>query len=696
MRLLQVLAVLLLISVAASAQSTSPSTTPKPPKLEHFSPSIADPSAEPCDDFYKYACGRWIAANPIPPDQVAWGTAGPLQIWNETTLLKTLEKASADDPSRNAVDKKIGDYYYSCMDEKSIDTNTAAWIKPEVARIAAIKNKGELAAAIAHLHMTIPGAAQGDDNATPAAFMGFGGSAYLHRPPRHVAFIDQGGMGLPGRSFYLDQDDHAKQIRAKYQKHVQNMLVLGGEKEDQAAADAAVVLAMETDMAKAAMDPISRRDPKNINNKMSLAQVKALTPLFQWDTYLKLVQAPHSSPHYIVTSPEFFKNAETMLQQHPLEHWKTYLRWWMLHGSANVLSAAFVNENFDFYAKTLAGAKQLQPRWRRCVRNTDGNLGEALGQAYVAQAFPPGSKARVLKLVQDIEASLARDIDAQDWMAQDTKRQAKEKLHATLNKIGYPDQWRDYSSVKVGRESFLSNRQNAAGFEFRRQVKKIGTPVDRMEWGMTPPTINAYEDPQTNTINFPAGILQPPFFEATQDDAANYGAIGAVIGHETIHGFDDQGRKFDAVGNLRDWWSESDGKEYDKRGKCIADEYTQEIPEAGVKQDGRLTQGEDTADNGGVHLAYLALQAALERDGKNLDSKDSSGVSARQRFFLAYAFEWCNQYRPELMRTVVLTNPHSIPKYRVNNVVSNMPEFWEAYGCKKGQRMVRDNACRVW
>jgi putative endopeptidase len=387
-----------------------------------------------------------------------------------------------------------------------------------------------------------------------------------------------------------------------------------------------------------------------------------------------------------------------MLQQHPVVHWKTYLRWQMLHGNATALSDAFNEENFDFFGRTLTGAPTQLPRWRRCVQSVDGSLGEVLGKVYVARAFSPESKQRVLQMVNDIEGALGRDIEAQEWMAPETKAQAKEKLAAVMNKIGYPDHWRDYSSVKIGRASYLENQQSAVNFEFERWVRKIGNPVDRSEWGMTPPTVDAYENPQDNTINFPAGILHAPFFDPEQEDAVNYGAVGAIIGHETIHGFDDQGRKFDLHGNLRDWWTPNDGKEYDARGKCISDEYTQTVPEAGagVKQDGRMTQGEDTADNGGLHLAFMALQADLARQGKDVDAKEADGLTPRQRFFLAYGFTWAGIARQEAIRTQVLTNPHSYRRYRVNNVVSNMPEFWQAFSCKKGDAMVRENACRIW
>jgi putative endopeptidase len=698
MRCLPICVFVCLSTLLVVAQPSSTPSTDAPgglPKLEHFDINITDPTVAPCDDFYKYACGKWLGSHPIPADQAAWGPAGPLQIWNETVLLQTLEKASAVDPKRTPNEQKTGDYYYSCMDTKTIEAHSTEWLKPELDRIAGLKDKKQIASELAHLHQSIPGAQNPSDDQTNAALLGFGGQVDYDDASINVAQVDQGGMGLPGRAYYLDDDEKSKEIRKKYLQHIRNMLVLAGEKPQQADADAATVLAIETELAKGAMDPIKRRDPKNLNNKMSMEQVKALTPSFDWGTYLKLVNAP-ASPHYVVTSPDFFKSLETMLQKHPLDHWKAYLRWQMLSGNANTLNEAFVNETFDFYSRTLVGSKKIQPRWRRCVRGVDGNLGEALGQVYVGRAFPPESKERVLKLVEDIEGAMDKDIQGLDWMTPATKKQAQEKLHATLNKIGYPDKWKDYSSVQIGRENYMSNRQQAAAFEFRRSVAKIGKPSDRTEWTMTPPTINAYEDPPTNTINFPAGILQPPYFDPQADDAANYGAIGGVIGHETIHGFDDQGRKFDAKGNLRDWWTPEDGKEYEARGKCISDQYTQDVPEAGVKQNGLMTLGEDTADNGGARIAFMALQAALARAGKDVDTKEGDGVTPRQRFFMAFAYSWCSDYRPELLRLVVLTDPHSYPRYRVNNTLSNLPEFWQAYGCQKGQKMVHENACRVW
>jgi putative endopeptidase len=691
--------IVLLLTAApfmAAAQSTAPSEKPPAelPKLEHFSPTLVDTAVNPCTDFYQYVCGKWVAAHPIPADEAHWGTWNPLELWNETLLLQTVEKLAANDPKRTPNEQKVGDYYAACMDIPGINQHTREWLKPELDRIAALQSKHDLAEQIAHMHQTIPGAWQGGDNQTDAALFGFAGGADYNDASRNVPQIDQGGMGMPARSFYFDQDDKSKQIRAKYLQHVERMLVLAGEPQPQAKADASIVLSIETSLAMSAMDAIRRRDPKNLNNRMTLAQVKALTPSFDWDRYLALVKAP-PAPTYLVSAPEFFKNLETVLQRETLEHWKIYLRWQLLHGSANALSDAFVNENFEFNSHTLYGTEKNLPRWRRCVRAIDAMMGEALGQVYVTRAFPPQSKTRVLQMVKDIETEMGKDIQAQNWMAADTKRMALEKLNAVLNKIGYPDHWRDYSSVHISRGSYLADRQAATNFEFERWVGKIGTPVDRGEWQMTPPTVNAYEDPQTNTINFPAGILQPPLFGA-EDDAVNYGAAGAVIGHELIHSFDDQGRKFDSKGNLRDWWQASDAASYEQRGACIANEYTQQIPEAGVKQNGKMTQGEDTADNGGLHLAFLAYQDDLARQGKQMDVKESDGLTPRQRFFESFGFMWCDQYRPELMRTLVLTNPHSIPRYRVNNVVSNMPEFWKAFSCQKGQRMVRENACRVW
>jgi putative endopeptidase len=680
--------------VGANAQ-TSPMAE-SVPKLEHFDINLVDKSLDPCQDFYAYACSKWNAANPIPADQVAWGTGSGLQYWNENILREALQKAAVASTNRTDYEQKIGDYWAACADESGIEAAGTRDLKVGLERIDQLKNKSQLADQVAHVHMAVPGAWDGDDNQTRAALLGFGQQQDYDDAAKVVASIDQGGLGLPNRDFYIKDDGKSKEIRGLYESHISKMLVLSGESAQQATADAKTIIAIESAMAQAQMDNVARRDPKNLNNKMSLEQVQALTPSFDWKQYMEAVHAPPSSPHYLVSSPQFFRSLEPLIQQHSVDDWKVYLRWHLIHGSAPYLGKAFVDENWTFYSHTLLGAKQQLPRWRRCVRAADRDLGMALGQAYVAAAFPPESKQRTIAMVHDIEHALDQDITNIDWMQPATKEQARIKLHAIEDKIGYPDHWRDYSSVKITRTSYLDNVNEATAFEFHRQLDKIGKPVDREEWGMTPPTINAYYSSQLNTINFPAGILQPPYFDSQMEDAVNYGSIGMVIGHELTHGFDDEGRKFDAQGNLRDWWTAADAKAYEQRSECIANEYTQEIPEAGVKQNGHLTQGEDTADNGGLRLAFMATTNKLQSEGKSVDAKDADGWTPRQKFFLSYANEWCQQYRPELMRTAVLTNPHSIPKYRVNNVVSNMPEFQQAFSCKKGSPMVRANQCRVW
>jgi len=667
------------------------------PKLEHFDANLVDKTLDPCQDFYKYSCTKWLTANPIPADQVYWSTGSGLELWNEGLLRDTLEAASKTDPNRSAVQQKIGDYWAACMDETGIETAGLKPLESELARIAALKSKNDITLEVAHLQHVYPGAWQPGDNESSSALFGFTGQQDYDNASMVVAQIDQAGLSLPNRDYYLNTDDKSKEILTKYRAHLKKMFVLAGESESQAAADAGTVIELETALAQAQMDNVKRRDPKNINNKMSLAQIRTLAPSIDWDGYLKAVHAP-ASDHYIVTSPDFFRAEGELINSQPLDHWQTYLRWQVIHRSAPYLTKAIVNENFDFFSHTLAGAEKQRPRWRRCVTAADRDLGDALGQAYVDRAFPPESKARTIEMVHAVETALNSDIQSLSWMSPATKQQAIVKLKGIEDKIGYPSRWHDYSSVKIARDSYLNNVAQATSFEFERWVAKIGKPVDRAEWTMTPPTINAYYDPQLNTINFPAGILQPPFFDPSKDDAVNYGAIGMVIGHEIIHGFDDQGRKFDDKGNLRDWWTADDAKKYDERGKCISDEYTQDVPDAGtgVKQNGLLTQGEDTADNGGNRLALAALEIVLKQQGKSLDDKGDDGWTYRQRFFLSNAYSWCANVRPQIARLIVTTDPHSLPEFRINNVISNMPEFGEAFGCKAGQKMVRANACRVW
>jgi len=666
------------------------------PSLEHFSADQGDRTLDPCNDFFQYACSKWVKANPIPADQAGWGTLNSLAIWNLAALRNTLEDASKDSPGRTPVQQKAGDYYASCMNETAINGGGIKPLQPMLDQIAALKDKAQLPDLLAYIHQRIrPADLNFIDAQYPGVVFGLYAIADFDNANVMLAALDQSGMNMPSREFYLKDDDKSKQIRAEYVKHVSRMLRLSGEPQNQADADAQAILQMETTVANAAMDIIVRRDPKNLNNKMSLQQVQALTPSFRWDRYLAAMHAP-ASPQYVVLSPQYFRGLEKLIASESLGHWRAYLRYSTLHVFASSLSQPFVEENFAFYARTLNGSEKIQPRWRRCSIYADTDLGEVTGQAYAEKYFPPENKERMMALVKAIRDALHRDIDSLSWMSDKTKQLAHAKLDAQIDKIGYPDAWRDYTSVEISRNDFLGNVQRSAGFEISRRMAKFGKPAIRTEWGMTPPTVNAYEDAQTNTINFPAGFLQPPFFDATRSDAVNFGAIGTVIGHEIIHGYDDQGRKFDAVGNLRDWWTPEDAAAYEERGRCIAEEYTQDIPEAGVKQNGNLSLGEDTADNGGIHISLAGLESTLKAQGKNLDSVSDGGLTELQTFFLSYANVWCGSLRPELARTAVLTQGHSLNRYRVNNVVSNMNEFAHAFGCHAGQPMVHANQCRVW
>jgi putative endopeptidase len=673
MRFSALSAVLLTLCTISFAQSDAAPASTAMPALEHFNIDQVDKTLDPCTDFFQYACGKWIKANPIPADQGGWGTFNMLAIWNIAAVHNTLEEAARPSAGRTPVQQKVGDYYSSCMDEDAINKAGLKPLQPELDRIAGLKRKSQLPEVIASIHLMIRPA---NLNFIDAAYQGVLFGVYS------APGFDDARVTLASKS---------KEIREKYVQHVARMLELGGESPSQAAKDAQSVMAIETELAKSAMDIVLRRDPKNLNNRMSLRQVQALTPSFDWKQYFAAMQAP-PSPQYTVTAPDFFRGMEKLLQSRSLEEWQAYLRWSVLHSLASSLSQPFVEENFNFFGRTLGGTKELQPRWRRCSIYADVDLGEAVGQAYVAKYFPPENKQRMLQMVKAIEAALGQDIDAATWMSDSTKKAAHVKLSAQVDKIGYPDHWRDYFSVEIKGDDFLGNVQRSSGFEIRRRIAKFGQPTDRSEWDMTPPTVNAYEDP----INFPAGILQPPFFDASASEGNNYGAIGGVIGHEIIHGYDDQGRKFDAEGNLKDWWTADDAANYDQRDRCITDEYTQDVPEAGVKQNGKLSAGEDTADNGGLHIALAGLENTLKSQGKNLESQSTNGVTELQNFFLSWANVWCGELRPEIARTAVMTQGHSLERYRVNNVVGNMPEFAHAFGCRAGQPMVHANACRVW
>jgi endothelin-converting enzyme/putative endopeptidase len=686
---------LFFVALAGCASAQFRNYTPADlPTLEKFDASLIDKSKDACTDFFQYACSKWIVSHPIPTDMPLTSVALPLFLYNQTILRNAMEKAAVDSKATGS-ERQIGDFWRSCMDEGSRDANSKAWLQPHLETIDRMRSKKDLSRLLAYLHMNFPAAWAGDDNFSKAPGFGFGPTQDLVDASQMVAGIDQGGMSLPSLDYYLDGSERSQDLRAKYVQHVARMFELAGEPAAKASADAKVVMEMETALANASMDNVTRRDPEKTYNKRTVAQLQSAVADFDWADYFKRVGAP-AVPFYIVSGPRFLGGFEAQITARSLDDWKVYLRWWTIHRAAAFLGRDFERANFDYFSTALTGTPEMLPQWRRCVSSADRFLGEALGQAYVNIAFPAESKARANQLVGQIRDGLADEIRQLDWMSEGTKKQALAKQDSTLQKIGYPDKWRDYSSVKIEPSNYLANTNAATAFEFRRQINKIGKPVDRTEWYMTPATIDAYEDSQMNTINFPAGILQHPFFGLDLDTPSNFGGMGAVIGHEAIHGFDDQGRKFDAKGNLRDWWTADDARRYEEKDQCIIDQYSQELPAYGVKQNGKLTAGEDTADNGGLHLAMMALEKQYQAQGKSLDAAMADGFTARQRFFLNYAFSWCTDQRPEAARAQVVSNPHSLPQFRVNRPVSNMPEFRQAFGCKEGQPMVHTPACRVW
>jgi endothelin-converting enzyme/putative endopeptidase len=671
------LALLLLVTVGGFAQSAP--TRPAP----GFSLDTIDKTIDPCVDFYQYACGNWIKNSEIPPDQSSWVSFVELRERNLDIEHGILEKATAGGTGRNAVDQRIGDLYGSCMDEKAANAKGIAPLKPELDRIAAVQDKGALMDEIAHLHLI-----------GPNALFNFYSASDLHNADQVIAYIDQGGLSLPDRDYYIKEDADKAAMRQHLVDYATQLFTLAGQTPQQAAHSAQTVLVVETMLAVYSMDRTKRRDPKNRDHKMSRDEAVALGPNFYLNRYFTAIGAPNFT-QLNVTNPDFFKEVSGVLEAEPLDALKTYVSWHALSAAAPWLSQPFVDAQFKFQ-QNLTGQKEIRARWKRCVSLTDNELGEALGQRYVDVTFGPDGKQRMLKMVDALEKSLAEDVHDLSWMSDETKKQAKVKLDAIRNKIGYPDVYRDYSSVVIKSDDLLGNVARANEFESKRDIAKIDRPLDRKEWGMTPPTVNAYYSGSFNEIVFPAGILQPPFFDKTMDDAVNFGGIGLVIGHELTHGFDDQGRKFDPQGNLHDWWTEKDGKEFEKRVSCVADEYSSFVAVDDLKLNGRLTLGENTADNGGARIALAALERLIAEDKTGKEGQKIDGFTPEQRFFLGFARVWCEKRRPELARTSVLTDPHSPGKYRVDGVVQNMPEFQKAWGCKAGQPMVADNACHVW
>jgi putative endopeptidase len=646
-----------------------------------FDAKAIDATADPCVDFYQYACGTWLAKNPVPADRPGWARFDELEERNLAILHDILQKASAPSPKRAALEQKIGDYYAACMDEAAIENKGTKPIQPELDRIAALPNKDALAAEVARLQ-------SGGAN----VMFSFTSEQDFKNANATIARADQGGLGLPERDYYLKEDQKSVETRQKYLEHVTKMFELLGDSPEQASPKAQAVMKIETALARASLDVVSRREPAKVYHKTPREQLAmSLNPSFGWTKYLADVNAPVIESLNVAV-PEFFKVLDSLINTTNLDDWKIYLAWHLVHAQSPLLPAAFVHENFAFYGKYLTGAQELRPRWKRCVAFADGDLGEALGQKYVERTFGTEGKQRTLEMVRAIEKALGKDIMALDWMSPGTKQKALEKLHGITNKIGYPDKWRDYSSLRIARGDAMGNSQRANEFEFHRQLDKIGKPVDHTEWQITPPTVNAYYDAQMNDINFPAGILQPPMFDQNADEAVNLGAIGAVIGHELTHGFDDEGRQFDAHGNWRDWWTAEDAKEFESRADCLVDEYASFKAVDDVKLNGKLTLGENTADSGGLRVAYMALMDDIA--GRTVPTRDD--FTPEQRFFLGYAQSNCENETDELLRLAAQTDPHSPAKFRVIGVVENMPEFQKAFSCRLGQPMVRKPACRVW
>jgi endothelin-converting enzyme/putative endopeptidase len=568
------------------------------------------------------------------------------------------------------------------MDESAIEKLGADPLKPYLDQINGLTSKQQLPSLLAEMHLRTEGSGM---------FFGFSSAQDYGDSTQVIAFATAGGLGLPDRDYYTKSDPKSVELRQKYLAHVQRMLELLGDRPDAAQREAVRIMAMETALAQASLTRVERREPHNLYHKVDLAHLQALSPDFDWGIYLKGTGLGQQNT-FNVTEPAFYRELDKQFQGASLDDIKNYLRWHTVHSAAPFLSQAFVAEDFDFFGKTLRGVPQLRPRWKRCVRLVDRQLGEALGQEFVSRAFSPELKQKALTMTNQIEQAMAADIEQLSWMGPETKQNALTKLHSIANKIGYPDRWRDYSSVAISRSDFAGNAERATVFESKRDLNKIGKPVDRGEWEMTPPTVNAYYSQRMNDINFPAGVLQPPLYDPKMDDAPNYGDTGGTIGHELTHGFDDEGRKFDAQGNLKDWWTSQDSKNFEARAQCVVDQYAQYVVVDDVKINSKLTEGEDIADLGGLILAWMAWKD----QSKNAHLENRDGLTPEQRFFVGNAQWACENDRPEDLRMHAITDPHSPGKYRVNGLVVNMPEFEKAFACKASQPMAKENRCRIW
>lgn len=641
-----------------------------------------DRSVQPCDNFYRYACGTWIKDNPIPPDQARWDVYSKLTYENQLYLWGLLLDAGKPSPTRTANQQKIGDLFHACMDEAAVEKAGATPIEPALRQIAALQSLDALPAFLASQHLTLYASSMLFD---------FGSNQDFADASAVIGYADAGGLGLPDRDYYTKTDAKSEEIRQKYVAHMTQMFELLGDSPQRADQAAKAAMRIETALAKATLTRVEQRDPYKLFHKMTPVELQTLTPSFRWKDYFAALGAP---PIKVVNvaQPDFFRALDVQLKTDSLDDLKDYLRWHLVHAKARFLSQAFVQADFEFFSKYLRGVTAMQPRWKRCVQLVDHTLDEALGQVFVEKTFTPETKARALKMTKEIEAAMHSEIEGLTWMSPATKKQALAKLHTVVDKIGYPDKWRDYSSVAIRPDDFVGDIDRAVAFESHRDLRKIGKPVDRTEWQLPATTVDAYYDPQLNSINFPAGVLQPPLFDPKMDDAPNYGNTGATIGHELTHGFDDEGRQFDAKGNLRDWWTKEDSAAFQQRIDCVSDEYSQFTVIDNIKINGKLTVGEDVADLGGTTLAYIAWKAVNK--GKTLQPID--GLTPDQRFFIGMAQWACGSERPESSRESAVTDSHSPDQYRVNGVVSNMPQFQQAFSCQLGQPMVREKSCKVW
>ncbi|HET6144609.1 MAG TPA: M13 family metallopeptidase [Candidatus Acidoferrales bacterium] len=644
--------------------------------------TILDKTCKPCEDFYHYADGAWLTKNPVPPAYPSWSRFSELAERNRELLHQILEQAAVTKSAAGSNEQKIGNFYGSCMDEKQVNSAGTKPLDSEIARINAIQNVPGLQAEIARLQ-----------GLGLRAVFQFGSTQDSKNSTEVIGGADQGGLGLPDRDYYTKTDEKSQQLRQQYSEHVSKMLALAGDDETRAVSEAKSILDMETKLAEASMTRVDRRDPDKTYHRMNREQLKALTPNWSWEEYFQEIGYTNINA-VDISAPKFFQAMSDEMKATPLDTWKIYLRWHVLNSSAPYLSQPFVDENFSFNGQILLGTKELLPRWKRCVSATDRQLGEALGQIYTEKYFPPEAKARALDMVNHLIDALRDDLQTLPWMSAATRKEALTKLGAFTRKIGYPDKWRDYSAYAVDRGPYVLNQMRGSHFEFVRDLNKIGKPVDRGEWGMSPPTVNAYYNPQMNEIVFPAGIMQPPFFDPKADDASNYGAIGAVIGHEMTHGFDDSGRKFDAQGNLRDWWTPEDEKNFNERAACVEKQFSDFVVQDDIHENGKLVVGESIADLGGLNLAYRALQKAEQ--GKK--SALIGGLTPDQRFYIAFAQTWASNDRPEYERLIVNTDPHPLSRFRAIASPSNMPEFARAFDCKPGDALARPAAvrCQIW